>query len=365
MSRTRAVLIGAMIVVDIAMTPPAFAQGPIVNATIEHRAVTTGLESAVRGLLARGGKATWIVYRVPMVAGERHMVSADPTIDGRCCVCRLDAGDGVILTDREPRGLRVTIESPREMLVFARIEDRRIARLRTFTPDCEIDAGGMPVVWLDAVSPDDSVGWVASFVSTAMADATSRPDDRVTRGALTAVALHDTAAADRALERFSTPAAPEWLRRETAFWLGAARGDAGYNALTRIIAQDPSERVRERAVFGLSVNTSAASVTSLIGIARNNPSARLRGQALVALGRKAGSRALETMTGAIDEDPEIEVKKRAVFALGQLPKDEGVPKLIELARTHKNPQIRRQAMIVLGRSNDARAVQLFEEVLAR
>jgi hypothetical protein len=49
--------------------------------------------------------------------------------------------------------------------------------------------------------------------------------------------------------------------------------------------------------------------------------------------------------------------------LSQLPKDEGVPKLIDVARKHRNPEVRRQAMFWLGQSNDPRALAFFEEVL--
>ena len=54
-----------------------------------------------------------------------------------------------------------------------------------------------------------------------------------------------------------------------------------------------------------------------------------------------------------------------MFALSQLPKDEGVPKLIDVARTNRNPAVRRQAMFWLGQSRDPRALEFFEEVLAR
>ena len=59
------------------------------------------------------------------------------------------------------------------------------------------------------------------------------------------------------------------------------------------------------------------------------------------------------------------MKKKAVFALSQLPKDEGVPMLIQVARTNRNAEVRKQAMFWLGQSKDPRAVQFFEEILAR
>jgi HEAT repeat protein len=69
------------------------------------------------------------------------------------------------------------------------------------------------------------------------------------------------------------------------------------------------------------------------------------------------------LEGAIADDPDREVRKKAVFALSQLPKDDGVPKLIAVARTHRDPEVRKQAMFWLGQSGDERAVQFFEQVL--
>jgi len=54
-----------------------------------------------------------------------------------------------------------------------------------------------------------------------------------------------------------------------------------------------------------------------------------------------------------------------VFALSQLPRDEGVPKLIEVARSQKNPEVRKQAFFWLGQSHDPRALAFIEEILAK
>ena len=54
-----------------------------------------------------------------------------------------------------------------------------------------------------------------------------------------------------------------------------------------------------------------------------------------------------------------------MFALSQLPKDEGVPRLIDVARNNRNPEVRKQAFFWLGQSKDPRAVQFFEEILLR
>ena len=76
---------------------------------------------------------------------------------------------------------------------------------------------------------------------------------------------------------------------------------------------------------------------------------------------------VETRAAAqpLDRDPDTDVKKRAVFALSQLPKDDGVPKLIEVARSNRNAAVRQQAMFWLGQSNDPRAVKFFEDILLK
>ena len=67
---------------------------------------------------------------------------------------------------------------------------------------------------------------------------------------------------------------------------------------------------------------------------------------------------------AIDNDPETEVKKKAVFALTQMKNGDGVPLLIEIARTNRNAVVKKEAMVQLGRSKDPRAVKFFEDLLA-
>ncbi len=54
-----------------------------------------------------------------------------------------------------------------------------------------------------------------------------------------------------------------------------------------------------------------------------------------------------------------------MFALTQLPADESTTQLIRVARTNRNPQVRKQALFWLGQSKDPRALAYIEEVLTR
>ena len=52
-----------------------------------------------------------------------------------------------------------------------------------------------------------------------------------------------------------------------------------------------------------------------------------------------------------------------MFALSQRPADEGVPALIRVVRSSREPEIVRTALFWLGQSEDPRALTLFEEIL--
>jgi len=116
--------------------------------------------------------------------------------------------------------------------------------------------------------------------------------------------------------------------------------------------------------FAFSVSHEPAAVDDLIRMVHEDSSDHVRAQALFWLAHKAGKRAVGAITEAIENDPDTRLKRSAVFALTQMPPDEGVPLLIQVARSNKNPEVRKQAFFWLGQSKDPRALAFFEEVLA-
>jgi HEAT repeat protein len=54
-----------------------------------------------------------------------------------------------------------------------------------------------------------------------------------------------------------------------------------------------------------------------------------------------------------------------VFALSQMDANDGVPKLIEVAKTNRNYVVRKEAIFWLGQSEDPRALAYIEEVLMK
>lgn len=350
----------AAVGVAAAQTAP---QPRVTNAQMETRPAAAGLEKEFRAIVSSHAASAWIGYSAPLIPGEHQMCcysSVDNWNGSACCgICRLEGKtDGGVNMQSEP----VKLEGPRNMFVLFRIEQGRVQKIRSFSEDCQIDAGGVPFIWLTDARPAESVALLTSFVVNG--DLDTKEGERTSHSALSAIALHGDASADRALESFVAPNQPESLRRNTAFWLGSARGKRGYELLRRMAQDDLSEHVRNQVTFALSVSREPEALPELIRMAKSDSSTRVRGQALFWLAQKAGKKAAGTITEAIESDPDTDVKKRAVFALSQLPKDEGVLLLIQVARSNRNPVVRKQAMFWLGQSNDPRALAFIEEVLA-
>jgi hypothetical protein len=334
-----------------------YAQQPrLTNTQVTSRSAAAGLEREFRALVAGQAAAAWVGYAVPIIPGEHNMCCND----GCCGGCRLEErGSGSV---RSSVNSTVRLEGGRNLFVLFRVEQGQVQKIRTFSEDCELDAGGLPFFWLNDVRPPESVALLASY---AKPQSEEKAEKKLGDSAVAAIAFHKDPSADRVLEQFTASSQPESLRERVSFWLGVARGRPGYEILRRMIKEDPSERVREKVIFALSQSKEPEALNAMIETARGDSSAHVRGQALFWLAQKAGKKAEEAITAAIENDPETDVKKKAVFALSQLPKDEGVPKLIQVAKTNKNPAVRKQAMFWLGQSKDSRALAFFEEILSR
>src|SRR5262245_40880286 len=278
----------------------------ILNGRLDTQAAGSDFAATFQRLVGAQIEPAWIGYSVPTLTGSNA--------DRRgCCGGDYWISDGVIIsngrvatygmepvdrTARTPEGQARTVQSPirlegpDRMVVLYRVEEKAVQKVRIFSPDCELDAGGRAIHWIDGVPPADSVKLLSSLASST---------DRVRSGAMAALAMH---------------------REEV-------------------------------------------SVPALLALAKQDPAAKVRGDALFWLAAAAGRKAASEITAAIDNDPDTDVKKRAVFALSQLPKDEGVPLLINVAKTNKNPAVRKQALFWLGQSKDPRALDFFTQILTK
>jgi hypothetical protein len=334
----------------------AFAQQPsIKNARLESHSAASGLEPAFQQSAANRNTPAWIGYSVPIVKGDHSM----------CCYnglhgCSLESktgDDGVSVSSTAP----VNLEGPDHLVVLYRVENGNVGKIRTFTPECTLDAGGLPFIWLTDVKPAESIAFLAGLAKQSSDERQAR---RRSDSAIAALALHADLAADASLEQLAAAGNPEWVRRPAIFWMGEARGRRGYEMLSRTVREDPADRIREHAVFALTQSKDPAAISDIIRVAHEDKSTHVRGQALFWLAQRAAAKtAASAIQDAIANDPETDVKKKAVFALSQMRDGEGVPLLIQVARENRNSEVRKQAVFWLGQSKDPRALAFIEDVL--
>ena len=146
--------------------------------------------------------------------------------------------------------------------------------------------------------------------------------------------------------------------------LGAVPAAAAARYLLDLAERSPGEAGHD-AVFPAVLADSVTPWPDLLRLARTSAVPRqTQRSAVFWLGQAAGEAATRGLTELVDDSSvEVEVKESAVFALSQLRREEGVPILIRIARTHASPSVRKKALFWLGQSEDPRALALFEEIL--
>jgi HEAT repeat protein len=365
MRAARFLMAGSILCLALRTSGARADQPRFVNAKVETRAAATNLEVRVEQIAAEEQQAQWIAYGVEAIAGDHSgCCGNDPGYGhgGICGTCNLEQERGNF-SEQPSESKTVKLEGSPQLVVLLRVEMKRVMRIRLAFENCTLDAGGLRVVWLTGVKPEESVALLTKFVDAKGFD--ERKGHDLNEEALAAIALHVDSCVDRAFASFVGAGQPEGLREKASFWLGAARGKAGLALLEKMAKSDPSSHVREQVAFALSVSPEVEALEEMIRMAHDDTDAHVRGQALFWLGQKAGKKAESAITGVIQNDPDTEVKKKAVFALSQMPKEEGIPKLIEVAQTNKNPEVRKQAMFWLGQSGDPQALAFFEKILSQ
>lgn len=269
---------------------PAFAQPRLTNARVTGQPVARTLSETVNRLVAAAAEPIWIAYAAPVEDGSSSMCCwSNGRIEGRgdCCgSCRLEPGSGTTFRNNDQPGLATRLE-PRDMFfVFYRVENKRIERVRIFSEDCAIDAGGRQVQWLTGVKPVESLALLSALAQDQTAS------DRGMKGAIAAIAQHAGNDAVTPLVRLGREAPSTKVRSEALFWLSQRAGARAAAAITEAIEHDPETQVKKQAVFALSQLPAGEGVPKLIELSRGHANPVVRKQAMFWLGQSKDPRAL-------------------------------------------------------------------------
>jgi HEAT repeat protein len=141
------------------------------------------------------------------------------------------------------------------------------------------------------------------------------------------------------------------------------RGQAAVEVVFDSVNPSHSEQLRESGVFWISRIGDDEGLRRLLDLARNDSAADIRKQSIFWLGQVAGERVTEQLEEIVEGDPDVEVQTSAVFALSQSEDERAIDSLVRIVRTHDNREVVKSALFWLGQSGDPRAVELLEELL--
>jgi len=333
---------------------------------------------------ATGGRF-WVGYQFEVRPG----VATDfEVVDSAGAVFMSMDGTSMMFDSRyETRelGLFFLYEVPRDQ--FTRAEVYNLKRNHEFS--------GYPVYWAGRVGNEESLNYLKSII-----DSPTPEMSRLADTAVSAIAMHDHVRVETTLTELIRRPIAEPLRSRAIYWLGnTPESTAKNNLFTEIIRdQRESSEARLSAMSALAMSRSAATLpllqnmyetmiggdlkrraltgisrsdnsdgaaTYLIRIAETEKEFDLRKSAILALGRVAGAKSLGALNNLIENESQVELQKQAVIAIGRRPKDESVPVLIRVARSHPKMPVRKQAIQLLGQTGDERAVALFRELLSK
>jgi len=356
---------------------------PVEGATLQAKQ-----EAAARAAASAGQARYWTAYAFdvrPGVAVDVDYVSDDGSF----------AVQGTWATDSSVFRLDPSVET-RSLGVFllrdsqaggspVRVEVYNLARRHEYS--------GYPVYWLGRASNEESLAALRQLAESGGARSTELAAD-----AVGAIALHDDRRVAEVLGALARSRLPSDVRARAVRALGGPRPEPQTRELLAQLARDEREAqdVRRAALSAYARARDAQALTFLQGLYDSVQSGDLKRSALAGAARnenRAGAAAFVIRVASTDEDGELrkqarhllgemageqalggaaprtdadtELQKHAVVAVSKRPAAEWVPLLIGVARTHQKPEVRRQALVILGRTDDPAAFEFLKSVVAK
>jgi len=238
------------------------------NGRIEPH-TTTNIARDVPALAATLSEPMWIGYAQPLIDGDHQM-------------CDYWNNGNRYTQSTDP----IRLEPADFFFVMFRVEEKQITRIRTYSANCPLDAGGKAVHWFNNVSVNDSVNYMKTFMGP------NQPR-KFNDSAVTVLALTEGDRALTELLALARDGATSAVKGNALFWLAQRAGAKAIGTITAAIENDPDTKVKEKAVFALSQLPREEGVPLLIQQARNNKNPVVRKQAMFWLGQSKDPRALK------------------------------------------------------------------------
>jgi HEAT repeat protein len=212
------------------------------------------------------------------------------------------------------------------------------------------------VFWMGQVNTDRAAQALVQMLESASVDEDLREQ------AVFALMQQRTERGQAAVRRIAEDTrSPEGLREKAVFWLGQHRSAENaqylrglFDRLASAPAGSSNESIRQKILFSLSQMRGQGNDEWLMQVAADSKhSVETRKQAIFSAGQAGVSTA--ELSGLYSRVGEREIKEQLIWVLSQKRDEAATTRLISIAKTDPDRELRKKAIFWLGQVNDPRA----------
>ncbi len=239
-------------------------------------------------------------------------------------------------------------------------EDAADILMQTAKNDPDQETREQAVFWLGQVRSERAVPLLEDLLKNST--------DRETKDkAIFALSQQSSPRAGQILRDFAERESEnEELREQAIFWLGQKRSEENANYLKSLYSRVKRDALKDKIIFSLSQQRGFGNAEWIMNIALDpKESIEMRKQALFWAGQNGGA-STESFASLYDKMTDSEIKDQLIFVLSQRGRDgKALEKLMDIARTDKDKELRSKAIFWLGQSRDPRAVKFLEDLITK
>jgi HEAT repeat protein len=166
-------------------------------------------------------------------------------------------------------------------------------------------------------------------------------------------------------ELASSDGTPDEIRSEAIFWIGQHHSRENGEYLRDLFKRVRSHELKDKIIFSLSQQRGTGSDQWLLDIAMDqNETTEIRKQALFWAAQNR-SVAFERLAQMYDRTNDTEIKEQLIFGFSQRNSREAVDKLMNIARSDRDREMRKKAIFWLGQSRDPRVLDFLAELIGK
>ena len=279
-------------------------------------------------------KSQWLGYQVAAAENTTSMCCWERGNKGEeDSVCDLNKLTGSFGSNSQD-GLTENIR------IFVNVKAGEVNQIIPTGDACPVVAEGITVDWIDGISNQESINWLAH-------QAELKGDEN---GSLYTLAMHQGKAAASALSQLAKKQGEH--ANSAVFWLGQRHHD-GVPFLKGLLSDLPQGELRKSINFALSQNRQPEALEALYGVARNGAEQSQQAEAIFWLSQvQDKGEVVPFLMSILKDSDNNELSEKVIFSLSQLNMDNANNALFDILKGDYDREVKKKALFWLSQSDN-------------